>query len=531
MAEFTTYWGETHENTFQYDRQEPPLDVTVRAASDYLDFYSAAYYTSYSDSFSPGGHVFEKPGRQKLAVEEWKPAERIEREWAIVQEVTRQLNADGRFVTFPGYEWQGDGRDGDHNVIGRTEGLPVFRVNRLEELYAALRGRQALAIPHHTAYRRGVRGHDWDLYDEVLSPFSEIYSVHGCSETDEELIGLRINASMGPGVAGGTYQDGLNRGHHLGAVASTDGWGGMAGQYGRGLAAVLATDLTREAIWDAFTRRRVYAVTGDRIELDFTVNGRPMGSIIGAAPKRAVRVRVRGSDAIDRIELLRNQRVIATHCHQGTWRMPAAGQVGGFKIRVEAGWGPRPGQLDGLQRQWSGRVELDGGRLVGYEPCWVSLGQTVPRIDGRSATFGFLSTGDAAAGSCQNATVFELEATPETVLAIELNGLSERGSVGEFCGGSRVMWFRDDCVAMLKQHCDLDPSACERGDIFHHVAYKAKLHRAIPEAGYCASLDVEDDESLVGECHYRVRVEQRNGQRAWSSPIWVSPSRDDDAQG
>ena len=26
-----------------------------------------------------------------------------------------------------------------------------------------------------------------------------------------------------------------------------------------------------------------------------------------------------------------------------------------------------------------------------------------------------------------------------------------------------------------------------------------------------------------GEVHYRVRVEQRNGQRAWSSPIWVAP--------
>ena len=26
-----------------------------------------------------------------------------------------------------------------------------------------------------------------------------------------------------------------------------------------------------------------------------------------------------------------------------------------------------------------------------------------------------------------------------------------------------------------------------------------------------------------GEVNYRVRVEQRNGQRAWSSPIWVAP--------
>ena len=53
------------------------------------------------------------------------------------------------------------------------------------------------------------------------------------------------------------------------------------------------------------------------------------------------------------------------------------------------------------------------------------------------------------------------------------------------------------------------------------MAYKVKLHRAIPEAGYTAEIAFEDDEPLGGEVHYRVRVEERNGERAWSSPIWV----------
>jgi hypothetical protein len=53
------------------------------------------------------------------------------------------------------------------------------------------------------------------------------------------------------------------------------------------------------------------------------------------------------------------------------------------------------------------------------------------------------------------------------------------------------------------------------------MAYKAKLHRAVPEAGFTAEYGLEDDEPFDGEIHYRVRVEQRNGQRAWSSPIWV----------
>ena len=55
------------------------------------------------------------------------------------------------------------------------------------------------------------------------------------------------------------------------------------------------------------------------------------------------------------------------------------------------------------------------------------------------------------------------------------------------------------------------------------MAYKAKIHRAIPEAGYTATFELADDQPIDREVHYRVRVEQRNGQRAWSSPIWVRP--------
>jgi hypothetical protein len=54
------------------------------------------------------------------------------------------------------------------------------------------------------------------------------------------------------------------------------------------------------------------------------------------------------------------------------------------------------------------------------------------------------------------------------------------------------------------------------------MACKAKVHRAVPEDGYTASLAYDDDEPLSSNTHYRVRVEQRNGQRAWSSPIWVN---------
>ncbi len=170
------------------------------------------------------------------------------------------------------------------------------------------RDQKALMIPHHTACLVGIRGKDWDVHDESLSPFAKIYSLHGCSESDEEWIGLRHNRFMGPGVSGGTIEEALARGYKVGIICSGDKHY-VPAVYENGLMGCYATELTRESLWEAFTQRRVYGVSADRIELHFTVDGAMMGSSIQKGRPVQIGVNVRGSDAIDRIELLRNNTV------------------------------------------------------------------------------------------------------------------------------------------------------------------------------------------------------------------------------
>ena len=524
MASYNTYWGETHDNSYQFPDPDFAIERCIERAASHLDFYAAAYYTPWSDAFQKGGHVGEIDGPVQLVFEGWKPQEQLDREWAALNAATRGANRPGEFVTFPGYEWQGDGTSGDHNVFYRDEGPPIIRVEKLTELYARLRDLEALAIPHHTAYRPGVRGRDWSVFDEDLSPFTEIYSVHGCSETDDEWVGMRQNSHMGPAFYAGTWQAALDRGLHVGAVCSTDNWGEMPGHFGRGRAAVLAEELTRDSLWQAFKARRVYGVTGDRIRIDFTVNGAEMGRIIESDGPRRVRVRVVGSDALDRIEILRGDRVIATHCHQGTWRIPEPGRRARFKLRIEAGWGPRPNEMRVPDRAWDGELAVEGGAMLDFEPCWITPGQGRPRFEGGRAAFRLLSSSASLRERSQNADVFEFEADPSASVSVTMNGLAEEGAVADFCRGSREMWFRDEAVRTVREAAGKGPEDIERGDIFHHMAYKVKVHRAIPEAGYTAEFAIEDDEPFDGETHYRVRVEQRNAQRAWTSPVWVRPS-------
>jgi hypothetical protein len=521
--EYALFWGESHDNIFQFADAHAPVEEVLRRAASHLDFYASAYYTACAAAFEAGGHQSEKASAGRIILEGWKTPQRLEREWEAVQQATAAADRPGEFVAFPGYEWQGDGSSGDHNVYFLREGAPVYRVATVRELYASLKGSDALVIPHHTGYRPGRRGRDWSVWDEELSPFAEIYSVHGCSETDEEWIGMRRNFYMGPGQGGGTYQDALDRGYRLGAVCSTDNWGDMPGHYGNGRMACLAEELTRQSLWKAFKARRVYGVTGDRIRIDFRIDGKVMGSVIPVRERRKVEVRVVGSDALDRIELLRNGRVIATHCHQGSWRMPPEGKRSRFKVRIEVGWGPRPGELDLPDRVWEGRLGVAGGALLGSEPCWISPGQGAPVLKGETASFRLVSSSKNVTGRHHNANVFEVEAESRSTAHLELNGLSLRASLAELAGGSRILWYRDDCVRALEEKAGIPAGSPEREDVYYLMAYKAKVHRAIPEAGYTAQLDFEDDEPLPGEANYRIRVEQRNGQRAWSSPIWVTP--------
>jgi hypothetical protein len=531
------FWGDTHHNTYQQHIQDPPMTEILAFASTYLDFYTGAYYTPVF-TFVPvkegvgsevetlkGGHPTEDLGAGQrwkgIHLEAVKSSEAITREWAEFEAATADWNRPGSFIAFPGYEWQGNGRWGDVNVTYKTEGNPVFTPPTLPELYQRLRGRDAIAIPHHTGYYVGHRAPTWSACNDALSPYAEVFSIHGCSETDEEWIGLRHNSHMGPGVGGGTYQEALDMGLHFGAICSTDNWTNMPGHWGQGLMACLARELTRESLWEAYLARRVYGVTGDRIQLDFTCNGAPMGSILDPTPQREIHINVRGSDAIDRIELLRNGRVIDTYCHQGTWDLPPAGTRTRFKFRVEPGWGPRAGDIPLPDQHWSGDLAVSGGRMLNWEPCWVTRDQEVPMLRGEHAHFNMVSRQAYVGRESQGATLFEFEATPDAALVLRLNGLEARDSVRAFAERSHLLWYRDDCVMRVRETTGITPDTAQRGDVYYQMACKAKLHKIIPEAGYTASLTVTDDVPLAEETHYRVRVEQRNGQRAWSSPIWV----------
>ena len=139
----------------------------------------------------------------------------------------------------------------------------------------------------------------------------------------------------------------------------------------RGLSGVYAASQTREAIWEALWARRTIGVTGDRIELAFTLNGAPMGSELPATAERQIEVEVSGWDDVAMIEVLRDNAVIHRHFPEDHADLsdPFAGPV---KCRIEFGWGAWTALGIPRVADWEMLVRVDGAALRRYMPCFQS---------------------------------------------------------------------------------------------------------------------------------------------------------------
>ncbi len=512
------YWGDMHAQFKPQWQPDGNWEATLRRsftdAGEHLDFFPIVYYPAHFYNTPEGLHVETVGMRPEFAAE-----------WALIKRLVREYHKPGELVTFPGYEWTGDRtRWGDCNVFFNEDDPPLDLSMHVDELFAGLRKRDAIAIPHHTGYQVAQRGKDWDHHDDDLCPVAEIFSCHGSSEGCNTPLSMVKNAQMSPRVTGGTFQDGLARGHRLGVIASGDNGNGFAGRWGTGLLACWAGDLTREGIWSALKARRTYGVTGDRIKLQYGINDGFMGDVIAAPGPLQLRAEVDCTQALDRIEVIRNNRVVHTLCHNGAWDTPSAGTVRA-KVPIEFGWGPAGFHGFEIGRHtWEGTLTAPGGRIVSTEGCFTIHGQHIEPASDNEARFT-LTTHDRKGGSLTDTSrqtiVFEVEAPVDAPISLAVDGRTMTFTLAEAMRESSLLVFLEEAKSLVQKQFGVDPDTVENRDVFYHNAYIVKRHTAIPQAGYTATLEWEDTDPPEGRSFYYLRVSQLNGQLAWSSPIWV----------
>ncbi|MBN1147011.1 MAG: DUF3604 domain-containing protein [Anaerolineales bacterium] len=489
------YYGDLH-NHCAVSYGKGSLENALSNARLQLDFVSVTVHAVWPDLPA------DDPRLDYLVDYHRKGFAKAFENWKDYLGVIETYNLDGEFVTFPSFEWHSN-QYGDYCVYYKQGAdLPILQSANLPTLKdeAESLGAPVFIIPHHIGYKSGWRGINWAEFSERLSPVVEIFSFHGLSESTEGP--YPYLHSMGPRHEMSTAQYGWAQGKRFGVIASTDHHNAFPGSYGYGRLAVWAEARTRAAIWEAIARRRTYALTGDNIELGFSLNGCLMGESCPASSERRMAIHVRGSSAIDYVDVLHNNRVIYRECvlPSETYRQPA-------RVYLEFGWGEEPAPTP-----WDVDLEVDNGRLVRVEPHFRGYG---PKDIPSDQQFAYTRWRQDRPGhvSLQTLTrqnpsvhtaateglVLEIDGDKDTLIRANINGQQFIQPVHDLRDGSRSYYLGGF----------VSPAIC--------------FHRAVPENEYALSFDFLHRQASSQSDWYYVRVRQKNDQWAWSSPIWVEP--------
>ena len=408
--------------------------------------------------------------------------------WRQVDRCSRQYDEPGRFVVFPGYEWSATTpAGGDHNVYYLRDGEEIHRTSHwqiadksdvasdrhpISELYAQLRGGQAMVVPHI-----GGRPANLEFHDPDLEPVIEIYSAWGQFEW--------------------LLREAVERGYKVGFVAGSDDHKGRPGAsypgsssfgvYG-GLTCVLARDLSREGIWEAVRARRCYATSGQRIALDVRADGPSgraahlIGEELAVAGAPRLTVRATGTADIEEVLVMRGLECV--------YRYPEEMPRDHGKLRVV--WsGARIRGRDRIAR-WDGHLELVGGSIAAAAPyafdsaAEAIVEQTPTRVAWRSATSG-----------------------DEDGVVLALQG-ADRATLG----------FRSEIASFdldLAQLND-EPHVVEAGGVDLEVRVE---YLPLGLQSRSCEFTFTDREPVSGCSPYYVRLTQVDGARAWTSPFYM----------
>ncbi|QDC10040.1 hypothetical protein FHY55_12635 [Oceanicola sp. D3] len=467
------------------------IERSLDIAREHLDFFAFTGHSSWHDLDVASDERFQHFS---------KGFARLAETWPRVQTAIAEANEAEGFAAFLGFEWHSNFY-GDQCVIFTEDHKEMCYASDIEGLRDFCREHNAFILPHHVAYPKGVRGLNWDEYDPELSPVIEIFSMHGCSESDTSPFPMKIG-SPGGRSTDQTIQRNLAQGLRFGFTASTDSHRGFPGAYGEGLMAALVEDVSRDGVIDAIRNRRTYALTGDKIEVAFSVDGALMGADITASGQVEVEFDVQGRDQIDRVELVLNNEVVGSFGPE-----PETTGQGASQLRMEWGWGPW-GDLDKSRVvDWAFDIEFEGTSLKRHFPCLTSgpfdearRHRLTPVGDGLSV-ISYSSRQEPSMGNPNQAVVMELqEIAPDASVTVRMSAPVDM--VREF------------------KLADLMAGSAE----VHTGGYPSEsfqMHRIVPPelSRVTGRLAVPIPE---GPSFAYLRVTQKNGQMAWSSPVFIN---------
>ena len=424
-------------------------------------------------------------------------------EWNVLADNVRRFTEEGRFIAYLGYEWTVNNRQGGHhNVMFRTpDDRKPIRAQffpTLSSLYQGLRThhdpRDVVVIPH--AHQNG----EYRLNDPLLEPLIEIMSNHGTFEW-----------------FGRMY---LNHGHQVGFTAASDNHlsqpgysaplpGGLS-QTG-GLGALIAQERTTDALFDAMKDLSAYATNGDRIVLDFHLNGGRMGTRVPFSETRQIEGRVVGTAPIDTVTVVRNDEVI---WKRDVATLADAAADGTYQLTFETPSSPlHPRDNPRGWRHWAGTLKVSGATVASAIPQDF---QDIASTEFREVSPGVFEFHTQTRGDTSSIALELAEVTESATLELDLVEAMETGGAPQIFSRHNLVPAATVALRVADMTDGRTAAELPMGPWVDRIV----LRRVVTEGPRDLTFSLEDTGTLQGDWYY-VRVTQMNDAIAWSSPIWV----------
>jgi hypothetical protein len=395
------------------------------------------------------------------------------------------LHASDRFCPLAAFEWS-TVRWGHHNVILADRLTPLVQASvPLEQLYRDLPVESSITIPHHSAHPDYAV--PFDELDDAHTRLIEVYQAMRGSFEFDGCFGQAPTAT----VLGCFARDALLQGHEYGIIASTDHG------FGASYACVLAKSLDRASLFEAMKARRTYGATTKGIFLDFRIGDAVMGESIELSDAPRMHVKVRGTDDLAEVAVIKDGRTLKTMATRSTTPNHLAPLRLVAKLASD-----RPDAAPA--RDWS--ITVRGPRtkfvaLVDARRATTSAPLPAWTAAEGSATFTWPAGYSPAAGVTQ----FPIHVTAPEDAVLEVASEAMQAEMGF------AKWRKEPLeIAGEGVRLELQVLAGDANLAVDEGLGTDEIER-----------DWRDDSPPQDASWYYLRVIQTNGEMAWSSPIFV----------
>lgn len=331
-ATFQRYFGQLHSHTQYSDGAgslESALDYVKKlpdsANVDFVAFTDHSNYFDKSGAANPEGALYDMT----------KATEYSQQTWKSYKDAVAAFNAEnaGSMVAIAGFEMTWSGGPGHINTFN-TPGI-VSRNNTtlnnktkdagLQAYYKLLsqtEGVDSISQFNHpgTTFGNFI---DFGYWDAVV---------------DTRMYMVEVGNGEGQIGAGGYYPSyeqyimALDKGWHVAPTNNQDNHKGRWGNANDARDVILTDDFSESGIYAALRARRMYATEDKNLELDYTVNGNMMGSIIDVPEKLNFEISFNDpdrTDSIAKVELVVNSGKVAY-----TWDSAADLTKGSVSVKL-----------------------------------------------------------------------------------------------------------------------------------------------------------------------------------------------------